>query len=362
MDIVTHGLLGALTAMAVCRHRPMRQAAVCGAVGGLLPDVDVFIQSSTDPLLVLEYHRGFTHSLAFAPLGALLATLLLGGLFAGAGRLRGGLGRQLTWPQIYALALVGYVSAVLLDACTSYGTHLVWPFTDNPVSLSIIAVMDPLFSITLLFCLAAALVRQSLPPAWLGLALAAGYLITGFVQHGRAEAAAWRLAEQRQLQPTRIIVKPTMGNILLWRALTVAEHAVWADAVRTGILAPVVVYGGEQAALIDPHSWGALPAGSRSYQDLQRFYGFADQLLVTHPDEPNLLGDARYAMLPTSTVPLWGIVLDPAEPETAVQFVTRREFSPAMRQQFMNMLRGAGGVQVHTGAQPGQTRRPHAHD
>ena len=47
-------------------------AALVGAVAGMTADLDVLIRSSADPLLNLEYHRHFSHSLLFVPLGALL--------------------------------------------------------------------------------------------------------------------------------------------------------------------------------------------------------------------------------------------------------------------------------------------------
>jgi membrane-bound metal-dependent hydrolase YbcI (DUF457 family) len=36
---------------------------MAGAVAGLAPDIDAFIQSGDDALLVLDYHRHFTHAL-----------------------------------------------------------------------------------------------------------------------------------------------------------------------------------------------------------------------------------------------------------------------------------------------------------
>ena len=41
----------------------MRRAAIVGAVAGLIPDLDVLISDANDPLLQLEMHRQFSHSL-----------------------------------------------------------------------------------------------------------------------------------------------------------------------------------------------------------------------------------------------------------------------------------------------------------
>lgn len=80
MDVVTHAVLGATlaTALSLTRRAPeplaqRRIAAGIGAAAGLLPDADALIQSGADALLVLDYHRHFTHALAFVPIGALIA-------------------------------------------------------------------------------------------------------------------------------------------------------------------------------------------------------------------------------------------------------------------------------------------------
>ncbi len=59
-------------------------------------DLDVLIKSSTDPLLALEYHRHFTHSLLFIPVGALVCTLLLRPLFF----------RMFSWKRAYLYAFL----------------------------------------------------------------------------------------------------------------------------------------------------------------------------------------------------------------------------------------------------------------
>ena len=75
MDPVTHALLGAATAR-VALARPLGRAAwLPGAAGALLPDADAFIRSASDPLLYAEFHRHFTHSLVFIPLGAAIAAV-----------------------------------------------------------------------------------------------------------------------------------------------------------------------------------------------------------------------------------------------------------------------------------------------
>jgi hypothetical protein len=53
---------------------------------------------------------------------------------------------------------------------------------------------------------------------------------------------------------------------------------------------------------------------------------------------PGFVGDARYAMQPTAIAPIWGLEWRAAG--AATEFVSRHDFSPAMRREFLAMLQG----------------------
>ena len=82
MDPCSQGLLGACFAASFAKRNNIKIASFCGAFGGLVPDLDIFIKSNNDPLLFIEYHRHFTHSLAFVPIGGALAAFFLLLLFS----------------------------------------------------------------------------------------------------------------------------------------------------------------------------------------------------------------------------------------------------------------------------------------
>lgn len=329
MDIVTHGLLGALVAQSITRSPNFRLASVIGCTAALLPDLDVLIHSNSDPLLVLEYHRHFTHSIFFAPFAALLITMLCAPLVR----------NILNKPSLFAMLLLAYLSACLLDACTSYGTHLLWPLIPEPMSLGIIAVVDPVFTGILLVAVIVALVGRKQQRAWWGIFLTLCYLALGWLQHERAEAVAVALAEERQLPSTYTEVKPTMGNILLWRALTItADRQLQVDAIRVGLA--VRIYPGERRELFKLDSSQLLASDSLAYRDLIRYQKINQPLLIVHSETPLMIGDARYAMLPTHADPLWGLEINPEQPNVPSEFVTRRKLTPAMRQAFIDMLLG----------------------
>jgi len=335
MDILTHGLLGGTLAQVCSKKGETRAATTVGFLAALLADADALIQSTSDPLLTLEYHRQFTHSLIFIPFGALLVALILWPAFKAYQHTLGFL-------RIYLYALLGCATSGLLDACTSYGTHLLWPFTDERIAWSIIAIFDPLFSLILGASMVAGLRWRRTLPASIGLLLAATYLSIGWLQHQRAEDAIRATALLRGDAIGRLTVKPTLANLLLWRSIYRSGDVYYVDAVRVGLGGAVRVYPGTAVRAFDvARDKPGLSTTSVLYGDIRRFDLFSDGYLALHPDDQDLLGDVRYAILPTSTLPLWGIRLDLQRPETHTRFETSRRMSRQEIDQFIGMLKGA---------------------
>ena len=77
MDPLTQGLLGASLPQAVGKKQHIVVAGLLGLLSGMAPDLDTLIRSSQDALLYLEFHRQFTHSLLFIPIGSLICALVL---------------------------------------------------------------------------------------------------------------------------------------------------------------------------------------------------------------------------------------------------------------------------------------------
>lgn len=330
MDPVTHGLLGAALAVAVARPGELRLAAAIGAAAGLLPDVDTFIQDGDDPLLLLDFHRHFTHAWLFIPVGALIAALLAWPLVR----------QRLEFRYAYRYALAGYALASTLDACTSYGTHLWWPFSAQTEAWGLIAVFDPLFTLLLGIPLLLAWRRDRRRFAHLGLVLALAYLGIGAVQHARVSEQTARLAAGRGHQPEQIQIKPTLANLLLWRSVYIFDGRVHVDAHRAGLDA-VRVYPGQQADLLTAEQAQAWSGGDPHLQrDLERFRRFSDNYLIADPARPAFIGDARYAMLPDRLTPIWGIERQAQGTTPRIRFVTRHDAGAEVRTHFLDLLLG----------------------
>ena len=339
MDPFSQGALGAALPQAVAPAEKLRAATLLGCVAGMAPDVDVFFRSATDTLLFLEFHRQFTHALVFLPVGAAVVALLAHPLARRALRLR----------ESYLVCLLGYATHGVLDACTSYGTQLFWPFSDYRVAWNNVSVVDPLFTLPLVGCVAAAAVWRKPVLARCGLAWAAAYLLFGVAQHQRAVSAGEALAESRGHAPARLTAKAGFANLLVWKV--VYEHAgrYYVDAVRAGA-ATTVCLGESVPALDVAQHLPWLNPESQQARDVERFRWFSDDYIAPHPNKPHSVIDIRYSTVPNAVAPLWGIDLDPAADAVQhAQFVTERHFNGDQNREFLALLRGQGCRRINTG-------------
>jgi inner membrane protein len=328
MDPLTHVLAGAALGALFAPRGYTRHAAAAGAVVAALPDLDVLIGSEFDPLLSVEMHRHFSHALVFAPVLAALVAALATRLF------------KVPFMSWWWRLIPAAVSAGLLDACTSYGTELLWPFAHERVALAVIAVVDPLFTVILACTLVFALLNERPALAGLGLALAGCYLMVGTMQQSRGEWALRSLAHDRGHVVEQLVVKPTLGNLLVWRGVYRAKGRIYADAIRLGLGSGLMLYPGLNASHVTTNA-SALPENSVLANDARRFARLSDGFLVRHPSKPMLVGDARFSMSPDGITPMFAITIDANKPDAHAPYHELREWDAGAWERFKAMLQGA---------------------
>jgi inner membrane protein len=328
VDPVTQGALGAAWAQPAARGRTFAAASVIGAASGMAPDLDLLIRSRTDPFLAVEFHRHFTHSLAFVPIGALICALLLYPLT----------GRSVRFSFCYGFSVLGFASHGLLDACTAYGTMLLWPFSDERVAWDLVAVVDPLFTLPLIAFVVLGALRRRARYALIGLVWCLAYLGLGQIQNGRAVDAAYELARSRGHAPERLEAKPTLGNLVLYKTIYAYAGRYYVDAVRVGFSQRI--FEGQDRLIVDrDRDFPWLMPDMQQARDLDRFDWFADGFLGLDPGNPNRIVDLRYSLLPNSADGFWGIELDPAlAPDAHAAYVTMRLRSVDEGRAFLGML------------------------
>lgn len=298
MDPLSQGTVGAVFAQSVANKNNIFKIGLIGFLAGMTPDLDVLIQSSTDPILSLEYHRQFTHSLFFIPFGSLIFAILIFPLFKS----------SLSLKTVYFASFLGYATHGLLDACTSYGTQLFWPFSNERISWNIISIVDPLFTILILIFLVIAIKTKKKIFSFYGIGWIIFYLTLGYVQYQRALSVAIELATLRGHNGERMTLKPSFGNLILWKSIYKHKETFYVDAIRTAQSSSWCL--GETIRVFDYKSHlPSLDMESQQKKDIERFRWFSQDYLG-YVKEKNIVTDVRYSMIPNQIAPMWGLTID----------------------------------------------------
>ena len=210
---MTQGLLGAAIAGTAFRGKLGGRAVAVGTLCGLIPDADV-VTRLWGPWTYLAHHRVETHSLVVlavaAPVVGTLAWLWSR--------------RQHSVLHWMHLVFWVFVAHALLDACTSYGTALLWPVSQRRFALDAIAIIDPFYTAPLLIAFLLACVPRvprgfSRAVAAAVLVLTTGYLGFGCVQMLRTQRFATRQLDDEGMKVASMRAMPMIGSIFVWRVV-----------------------------------------------------------------------------------------------------------------------------------------------
>jgi len=301
MDPISQGIVGSCFSQSVSKNKNLL-GLVCliGFLSGMAPDLDIFIRSESDPLLFLEFHRQFTHSLIFIPLGGLACAILFS-LFS---RVR----KAISFRQTWIFSTIGYGTHGLLDSCTSYGTLLFWPFSYERVSWNNVSIIDPLFTIPIVALVFLSILLKKISLSRWAALWALLYLLMGIFLNDIALDAGKEIAYSRGHEITRITAKPTFGNLFLWKVIYETEATFYTDGVR--ILPTRKIFQGESIEKLDlTRDFLWLKNDSQQSRDIVRFRWFSQDYLAISPEKSNLIIDVRYSILPNTVSGLWGIEL-----------------------------------------------------
>lgn len=299
MDPVTQFALGAVAAQAAFGKQLGKRAWLIGGLAGAAADLDILLRSDSDPLFAIEMHRHFTHSLAFIPIGGTLTALP----WLASAALR----TKAKW--VLAASILGYATHGLLDACTTYGTQLFWPFSNLRVSWDIVAIIDPLFTLPLIAGIVWAARTNSMRPARVALALGLAYLGLGAMQHQRALDAQVQIAQARGHAIERGAAFPSMGNNRVWRSLYRVGNTYYADRISVSWNGVKTWQEGVAMQAVDAANLAAMP--ERVRHDFSRFAHFSDGWVAYDPQDASVYADARYSLSPHEYKPIWGVRFTP---------------------------------------------------
>lgn len=146
MDLVTQVVLGAAVGEVVLGKKAGNKAILWGAIGGLIPDLDVLVTPFYSDVDGLFVHRGFSHSILFsfllAPLIGWLAYLI---------HRKSTAATKIDWMKVVFWAAFTHP---ILDYMTTYGTGAFWPFSDYRVEFGHVGIVDLFYTLPLILVLA----------------------------------------------------------------------------------------------------------------------------------------------------------------------------------------------------------------
>lgn len=211
MDSLTHVVMGASMQGALLGRAQGRKALLYGAVLATLPDLDVLIPYP-DPVSLMTYHRGVTHSIfVLTALAAVLAWLI-----------------RKRWPaapysaaRLFLTMWLVLIAHPVMDAFTTYGTQIFWPLPVHPVSLSSIYIIDPVFTLPLLAAFFACLIRGE-GARWIrsgALVFCAVYLVFTLAAKMVAERRVQSAMTRQEIPVVALFSAPMPLNSLLWRVI-----------------------------------------------------------------------------------------------------------------------------------------------
>ena len=232
MDSVTQFVLGAaigeVTLRRPCPTEGSRaltwQAAWVGGLVATLPDLDVFSRPFFSAPQALAAHRGITHSLFFCTLISPLLAWCLGKLFPK---------HNLSFVRWFTFVWLTLNTHWMLDCLTTYGTQIFQPFSDYPVNIGSIFIVDPLYTLPLFVGLIISMwqnrggrpvnlkaikVALVLSTVYLAFTLVSKYTVFCRLQHN------W---EQKGIEYRQMITAATPFNSLVFYAYVDTGTDIW---------------------------------------------------------------------------------------------------------------------------------------
>ena len=226
MDSLTQIVLGAAVGEAVLGKKIGNKAILWGAIAGTIPDLDTIVGNFLDPITAIEIHRGISHSILFSVVMAPLFGWLVWNIYKKK--------NEATWKDWSLLFFWGLFTHPLLDAHTTWGTQLFWPF-DLRIAYQNIFVVDPLYTLPFLVfvILAMRLPRTSEKRrTWnrLGLIVSSAYMVLTLILKGVTFFKFTSALKEQGISYSEIDTRPTPFNAILWSAnIDAGENYVLAD-------------------------------------------------------------------------------------------------------------------------------------
>ena len=229
MDSITQIVLGAACGEAVLGKKIGNRALLFGAIGGTIPDLDVFVGKLlfNNEIDAMAFHRGFMHSFLFAILAAIGFGMLVFWIYNRGKRY--GMTTQKEWMWLFFASIFTHP---ILDSFTAYGTQLFAPFSNYRVAFNNIAVADPFYTfpfltaLIIMMCFKRTSTKRRLF-LYLGLGFSSLYMLSTLVNKYHVNGVYKQALAEQKFDYIRFQTQPTILNNILWYGIAETSDAYY---------------------------------------------------------------------------------------------------------------------------------------
>jgi inner membrane protein len=285
MDSLTQVVLGGAVGYAVLGNKVGRKAAIYGAILGTLPDLDVFLPYAGE-VEAFTYHRGFSHSI----LVHLLISPFIMWLIIKCHQATAIYKKRWFWLVFLCLSTHG-----ILDSFTVYGTQLLWPITEYPFAVSNLFIIDPMYTLFLLFAFIVIFLPSVKPTSvskinHFALVVSSLYICWSLAAKFYIDKKVETALNDRQIKAHHYLSTPAPFSTLLWRVLVMSDDQYYEGYVS-------VFDSASDVSLDAYHSSDYLLTNIKDEWDVQRLQWFTKGFYSVKKEEQNIiLSDLRMGL------------------------------------------------------------------
>ncbi len=222
MDSITQIVLGAAVGEVLMGKKMGNKAQLIGAIAGTVPDLDVLTSFWIhDEVTKLHIHRGYSHAVFTHVFLAIPMAYLTARLFKNKYSFK-----DLYWVWFWAL-----FTHALLDCCTTYGTQLFLPFSNQLVGFNNVSIIDPLYTLPFMGFLVACLFYRKDDPKRSRLAMTAiwvssAYMLLTCVFKYDAHRHFENALQEQHLAHRELSTSPTIFSSFLWAGIATDDSLI----------------------------------------------------------------------------------------------------------------------------------------
>jgi inner membrane protein len=212
LDSLTHTVLGACVGEIVAGKKIGKHAMFWGALANNIPDIDVFSSIWMNQADSLLAHRGFTHSILFALVITPVLSLILSRRYPN---------RNMHFNNWTLMFGSGIFIHLFIDALTCYGTGWFEPFSHARISMNVLFVADPFYTISVFISFLALVVIKGRKKsrrkwAWAGIWISTIYIGYALLNKSLINADVKEELAKKHISYNNYFTTPSPLNSFLW--------------------------------------------------------------------------------------------------------------------------------------------------